>query len=328
MDELPRVGTDEVELENLRMMDPELAAASVLMERPDIADVPSARELALTLREQTSSAEEETVGRVVFEDRLISSSDESVPMAVRIYFPTTVKGQFPAVVFFHGGAFVLGDLESEHPRCLRYAADAECVVVSVDYRLAPEFRFPTGVEDCYTALQWTVNNSASLNIDPARVAVAGSSAGGALAAATALMARDRGGPSLALQVLLYPVLDDRMETESMKSFLDTPVWDKKNNIFMWEQYLNDGYEGNPYAAPSRASDLTGLPSAYVMSAELDPLRDEAILYAHRLLQAQVSVQLNQVAGAYHGFDQQVADAGISRRALDDQIHHLKRFLRS
>ena len=310
------------------MMDPELAAASVLMERPDISDVPGARALALTLREETSSAEEETVGRVRVEERVIPSSDPEIEMAVRIYTPVGLLQLRPAVVFFQGGAFVLGDLESEHPRCLRYSADAGCVVVSVDYRLAPEYPFPTGPEDCYTALCWVVEHAKELAIDEARVAVAGSSAGGALAAAVCLMARDRGGPTLALQVLIYPVLDDRMSTTSVRAFVDTPIWDERNNVAMWDQYLTDRNTVSSYAAPAREENLAGLPSAYILSAEFDPLRDEAILYALRLLQAGVSVELHQVAGAYHGFDQQVADAAISRRALSDQIHHLKRFLRS
>ena len=310
------------------MMDPELAAASVLMERPDIENEESARALALSLRESTSSAERETAGQVVFEDREIVASDGHTSMIVRIYRPTNSSRLRPAVVFFHGGAFVLGDLESEHPRCLRYAAEGGCVVVSVNYRLAPEHPFPVGVEDCYEGLLWTVSHAAELNIDPTRLAVAGSSAGGALAAATALMARDRNGPSIALQMLLYPVLDDRMLTASMEKFSDTPVWDSRNTVAMWRQYLSGEERASSYAAPARADSLVGLPTSYIMTAEYDPLRDEAIAYGLRLLQSGVSVELHQVAGAYHGFDQLVADAAISRRALDDQVHHLKRFLRA
>jgi acetyl esterase/lipase len=310
-------------------MDPELAAASVLMERPDISDAPSARALALTLRDTTSSAEEETAGRVGVQEFLIASSGQGVQMAIRVYTPLTeTGGPKPAVVFFHGGAFILGDLESEHPRCLRYAADAGCVVVSVDYRLAPEHPFPTGVEDCYSALTWAADHAAALNIDPSRVAVAGSSAGGALAAAVALMARDRGGPKLALQMLIYPVLDDSMKTQSMQDFADTPIWDNRNNLAMWNQYLTDRVNVSSYAAPARATSLEGLPAAYILSAEFDPLRDEAIQYGLRLLQSGVSVELHQVAGAYHGFDQQVADAAISRRVLNSQILYLKQFLRA
>ncbi len=309
------------------MMDPELAAASVLMERPDISDHVAARELALALRESSSSAEEETAGRVNVEDRVITTPEGS-NLPLRIYSPVGAAKLRPGVLFFHGGAFVLGDLESEHPRCLRYAADGGCVVVSVDYRLAPENPFPAGVEDCYTALAWIAEHGVELNIDTARIAVAGSSAGGGLAAAVAIMARDRGGPSIAMQVLIYPVLDDRMVTASMRGFSDTPIWDNRNNQAMWTQYLGNSLPASSYAAPARELNLADLPNAYILSAELDPLRDEAIQFALRLLQANVSVELHQVAGAYHGFDQQVADAAISRRALDDQIHHLNRFLRA
>ena len=142
-------------------------------------------------------------------------------------------------MFFHGGAFVLGDRYTEELRCLRYAAEAGCVVVSVDYRLAPEHPFPAAVDDCYAGLEWTVSHAAELGIDPSRVGVGGSSAGGALAAAVALMARDRGGPALAVQILNYPVIDDRMQTPSMRAFDATPMWTSGSNADMWQHYLGD-----------------------------------------------------------------------------------------
>ena len=216
-------------------------------------------------------------------DRSIPGVEPGTEIPIRVYEPVArPAGPGPALVFFHGGAFVLGDRYTEELRCLRYAAEAGCVVVSVDYRLAPEHPFPAGVDDCYAGLQWTVSHAAELDIDPDRVGVGGSSAGGALAAAVALMARDRGGPALAVQILNYPVIDDRMQTPSMRAFDATPMWTSGSNADMWQHYLGDPeHRGDvsPYAAPGRAPDLTGLPPAYVLTAELDPLRDEGIEYA-------------------------------------------------
>jgi acetyl esterase/lipase len=239
-------------------------------------------------------------------------------------------GPAPALVFFHGGAFVLGDLYTEELRCLRYAAEARCVVVSVDYRLAPEDPFPAAPDDCYAGLVWTVGHAGDLGIDPARVGVGGSSAGGALAAATALMARDRGGPVLAFQLLNYPVIDDRLDTPSMHAFDATPLWTSGASADMWVYYLGEPQgrgEVSPYAAPGRAPDLSGLPPAYVLTAELDPLRDEGIDYARRLMAVGVPTELHTVAGACHGFDIIAADTTLGRRAIDEQVGALVRGLR-
>ncbi|MFP3463884.1 alpha/beta hydrolase [Leifsonia sp. SIMBA_070] len=307
-------------------MDPELDAASVLMAPPDISDPEAARFVAVLTRDHRSSAIVETEGRVTFADSIITAVD-GTEIGVRIYTPNFSRGVKAGVVYFHGGAFVVGDLDYEHARCLRYAADAGCVVVSVDYRLAPEHKFPLGLEDCYSGLVWTYQNARDINVDPARIAVAGASAGGCLAAAVALLARDRGGPPIALQILLYPVLDDRMGTPSMLAFNDTPVWNNVSNAEMWKHYLALPEDASIYAAPGRAEDLSDLPSAYILAVELDPLRDEALDYATRLLAAGVKVELHHVAGAYHGFDHDVPDAAISRRWMNDQSSYVRRFLR-
>jgi len=307
-------------------MDPELDAASVFMLPPDISDPVVARGLSLSTRDPNSSAVVETEGRVTYTDSQFQSYDGTL-IGIRIYTPTMTRGSKAAVVYFHGGAFVVGDLGYEHARCLRYAADAGCVVVSVDYRLAPEHKFPAGLEDCYAGLVWTAENAHELNVDPARIAVAGASAGGCLAAGVALLSRDRGGPPIALQVLLYPVLDDRMESPSMKAFDETPVWTNSSSAVMWHHYLGSRDENLVYAAPARAAVLDGLPSAYILAVELDPLRDEAITYGMRLLDAGVKVELHHVAGAYHGFDHDVPDAAISRRWMNDQSSYIKKFLR-
>jgi acetyl esterase len=270
--------------------------------------------------------------RVVAQDRTIPGVEAGTEIPLRIYAPVERSGgPAPVLVFFHGGAFVLGDRYTEELRCLRYAAEARCVVVSVDYRLAPEHPYPAAVDDCYAGLQWTVAHAEELDIDPRRVGVGGSSAGGALAAAITLMARDRGGPALVVQILNYPVTDDRMETPSMRAFDATPMWTSGSDADMWQHYLGDPDargDVSPYAAPARATDLAGLPAAYVLTAELDPLRDEGIDYARRLMEAGVPTELHTVAGACHGFDIIAAGSTLGRRSIEEQVRALARGLGS
>jgi acetyl esterase/lipase len=224
-------------------------------------------------------------------------------LRLRVYRPRSA-GIGPALVYCHGGAFLLGFPELEEPGCVRYALGAECTVISVDYRLAPEHPFPAGIEDCFAAVEWVVRNHRELGIDAGRVAVGGASAGGALAAAVALMARDRGAPKLCFQLLVYPVLDDRLNTPSMVGFTDTPVFARRTAEAMWRHYLGPQPSGvSPYAAPARAANLSGLPPAYIEACALDPLRDENIAYATRLLQAGNATELHVNPGTPHGFDQ-------------------------
>jgi acetyl esterase len=272
-----------------------------------------------------------TDDRVVVADRSMPGLGPGTEIPLRIYAPVTREaGPAPALVFFHGGAFVLGDRYTEELRCLRYAAEAACVVVSVDYRLAPEHPFPAAVDDCYAGLEWTVSHAAELDIDPGRIGVGGSSAGGALAAAIALMARDRGGPALTVQILNYPVIDDRMQSASMRAFDSTPMWTSGSNADMWQHYLGDPEKRGAvsvYAAPGRATDLIGLPPAYVLTAEIDPLRDEGIEYATRLMEAGVPTELHTVPGACHGFDIIAATQTLGQRAIEEQVRALVRGLR-
>jgi acetyl esterase/lipase len=197
--------------------------------------------------------------------------------------------------------------------------------VSVEYRLAPEHPFPAGVEDCYAALSWTAANAAALGVDARRIAVAGQSAGGGLAAATALLARDRGGPALCFQLLEIPELDDRLDTPSMLAFDDTPLWNRPSAVWSWKHYLgpDHGGEVSPYAAPARAQDVSGLPPAYVSTMELDPLRDEGILYALRMLQAGVPVELHSYPGTFHG-SALIPAAAVSQRNAREVLDALRR----
>lgn len=308
---------------SLESLDPELRQIAAMSPPPVYDDLPAARRMVAQMQQYLPPVD--TSG-VDWDERQIPGPDAAPSIAVRIYRPNHRPQPGAALVFFHWGGFVLGDLTTEHARCVLLAREVGCLVVSVDYRLAPEHPFPHGLEDCYAALQWTAGHTAELGIDPARIAVGGTSAGGGLAAAVALLARDRGGPAIAMQYLGYPVLDDRMITESANAFTATPNWTAGANRLMWHYYLG-GSSANrsPYAAPARADDLGGLPPAYLWTAEFDPLRDEGLAYAERLIRAGTAVDLRNYAGTFHGFDQ-APGATIARLAQHDQIVALRRSL--
>lgn len=254
-------------------------------------------------------------------DRDIPARAGSPDIPVRIYARADGDGRAaPCLLFFHGGGFVTGNLDTEDDRCREYARRTGVTVISVDYRLAPEHPFPCAYEDCYDTLLWAVANAGELNIDPERVVVGGTSAGGALTAAVTLASRDLDGPAIAYQMLLYPVIDHRMQTRSMKEYDATPGWHARNNVHMWRHYLGTDRPENvsPYAAPAEAGDLSGLPPAYLMTIGFDPLRDEGIDFGRRLLDAGVSVQLHHIPGTFHGFDAAAPQSGVGRRALDEQ----------
>ncbi len=228
----------------------------------------------------------------------------------------------------HGGGFVIGSVDAEHAGAALTAVGTGAVVVSVDYRLAPEHPFPAGLHDCYAALSYLHAEADALGVDPGRVALSGVSAGGGLAAATALLARDHGGPPVCFQMLQIPELDDRLQTGSMQTFVDSPMWNRPLAVQSWQAYLGPLYgtaDVPGYAAPARADDLSGLPPAYVSTAENDPLRDEGITYAQRLLQAGVSVELHQFPGTFHG-SALVTSAAVSKRAQRESALVLRQAL--
>ena len=265
---------------------------------------------------------------VLKEDRRVPGPEGAPEVAIRIYRPKTDReSPRPCVFEIHAGGFILGSIDMMDPWCQAVAVEADAVVVSVGYRLAPEDPFPAGLEDCYAALSWTAANASQLGIDANRIAISGQSAGGGLAAATALLVRDRGGPKLCFQLLEIPELDDRLETPSMRAFTDTPLWNRPAAEASWRHYLGSAYGGDvsPYAAPSRAKDLSGLPPAYISTMEFDPLRDEGILYGLALLQAGVSVELHSYAGTFHG-SAMIPTADPSRRNSEEVIGLLKRRL--
>ena len=306
---------------------------------PDLRDIipllPNLSELSTAAKVQAMRAQGLAFGDppaprddVLREDRLIPGPEGDPDVAVRIHCPKEdTQAPRPGVLEIHGGGFMLGSKDMMDPWCDRVAAELGAVVVSTDYRLAPEHPFPAGVEDCYAALCWTASNAEELGLDPKRLAIAGQSAGGGLAAACALLARDRRGPSLCFQLLEIPELDDRLETPSMQQFSDTPLWNRPNAVWSWRHYLGPDHSGevSPYAAPARADDLSGLPAAYVSTMEFDPLRDEGILYALRLLQAGVPVELHSYPGTFHG-SAMFPNADASKRNADEVLHALGRRL--
>ena len=249
-------------------------------------------------------------------------ADYGVPVAggeigVRVYGPAGA-GARPAVVFYHGGGWVIGDLYTHDGICRSLTNAAGCVVASVDYRLAPEFKYPVAAEDSYAALRWVVENAAALGIDPRRVAVAGDSAGGNLATVVSLMARDRGGPPLAYQVLIYPVTDHRFDTPSYEENATGYVLTAAGMRWFWRQYLaREEQGGEPHASPLRAPSLAGLPPALVLTAECDPLRDEGEAYGARLRDAGVPVTVTRYPGIFHGFFRMTRLLDQSRAALDE-----------
>lgn len=236
---------------------------------------------------------------------------------VRIYTPAG-NAPWPGLVFFHGGGFVVCDLDSHDATCRELANGADCVVVSVDYRLAPEAKFPAAPEDCYAATRWVSREADQLGIDPARIAVAGDSAGGNLAAVVAMMCRDRDGPSLVHQLLIYPVTDNRFDTTSYKDNGSGYFLSANMMRWFWHHYLESEADGeNPLASPLRARDLSGLPSATVLTAEYDPLRDEGRAYAKRLQEAGVATAHTNYPGVFHGFIGMTAQIPRARRAVEE-----------
>ncbi|MDJ1137302.1 alpha/beta hydrolase [Streptomyces iconiensis] len=282
----------------------------------DLDDVLADPERYRLLREHPATPVDD---RVKVEDLFIPGPGGQ--LRLRVYRPTAEE-TLPVVLYLHGGAFTYGSPEAEEDHALLYAVEARTVVVSVDYRLAPEHPFPAAPDDAYAALTWLAAHAAEIGGDPERIALMGVSAGGNIAASTAQRARDLGGPKVAFQLLTYPVTDSHQASASLREATDTPVLNQTAAAWAWHYYTG-GDNHTPYASPLQATDLSGLPPALVVVAEVDPLRDEGRQYAERLSAAGVTTELIQVPGAVHGFDLIFPTTRVSERNLADQVRALR-----
>lgn len=258
-------------------------------------------------------------------DRTIPGPEGAPDIRVRVYRPVKASGSLPGIYFIHGGGMILGDIDGEDPVAIAICEQVGAVVVSVEYRLAPENPHPAQSEDCYAGLTWMAASAADLGFDPERLAVYGGSAGGGLTIATCLLARDRGGPAIRFQMPIYPMLDDRNETPSSHEITDIGIWDRAGNIEAWQWYLGGG-TADACAAPARAEDLSGLPPAFIDVGTVDMFRDEDIAFAQRLMQAGVPVELHVNPGAYHASEVFAPDAALSKRITERRYDALRRAL--
>jgi acetyl esterase len=302
----------------------ELLTALEAMELPAFADMTPEECRQTVLGFTMLMGEPEDVAKV--EDREIPAPDGPVP--VRIFTPAGAgPGPLPVLVYFHGGGFVFGNCELIDPITRTLANKSGCVVVSVDYRLSPEHRFPAAIEDAYAVARWVVDHASDIGGDPARVAVAGDSAGGNLSTVVCLMAKDRGGPPIAFQVLIYPVVDSSMEQPSYAENAEGPILTVRDIQYFWDHYLpSEGDRTQTYASPLRAEDLSGLPPAMVITAEFDPLRDEGEEYGQRLAQAGVPTEVRRYHGMFHGFFWMPAAIDRGRDCMDDIAETLRKAL--
>ncbi|MGW8378923.1 alpha/beta hydrolase [Streptomyces sp. ODS28] len=302
---------------------PELAAtlASLPQQPSPFEDIERARE---RFRDLLTPLTEESDDRLRITHTTVDGPDGN-PIDIQVLQPAADgHGPLPAVLYLHGGYFALGELDGPSAMAGDIGAHLPAVVVNVHYRLAPEHPYPAGAEDCYAVLRWLAAHTAELGVDPARIAVAGASAGACLAAAVTLMARDRHGPAIAFQSLVAPVTDDR-PTPSRERITDPRVCNGREITEMWDAYLGpDRAEATPgYAAPARAASLTGLPPAYILTCGLDPLRDEGLAYARRLTEADVPVETKDVPGAWHMFDFAAPQSTLARQTTRHWLDALK-----
>ncbi|MEV5753670.1 alpha/beta hydrolase [Actinoallomurus sp. NPDC052308] len=268
-------------------------------------------------------------GTVELQEISIPGPPGAPEVSLLVLRPVGLAAGAPVFYYMHGGGMIIGNNRTGVGGALDWAVDNGAVVVSVEYRLAPEHPDPAPIKDCYAGLVWTHEHAAEIGGDPNRIVVAGASAGGGLAAGVALLARDRGGPRLFGQVLMCPMLDDRFVTPSSRELIGEGIWDATSNTTGWNALLGErrgGSDVSIYAAPARATDLVGLPTSFVDVGSVETFRDEAIDYATRLLQAGVQSELHVWPGGFHGFDGMVPQASLSQTASATRAAWIRRLL--
>ncbi|MCH9732382.1 MAG: alpha/beta hydrolase [Actinomycetia bacterium] len=310
----------EIDPQVLEELAPLLAAES---DPPRVGDVATRRHDSRRLFAQVVAAHPPVAGIVVERRSVVSDDGTTIPLSWYSRADSTEPGS--AVLYVHGGGMIMGmeELGAMYELIVRrYVADSGVPMLVVDYRIAPEFPHPVPVQDCYAALVWLASHAGKLGVDPARLAVMGDSAGGGIAAGVCLLARDRNGPAVAQQILVYPMLDDRTSVPDpqLVPFL---TWTYDDNVTGWRALLGASADDvSPYAAPARATDLSGLPSTYIDAGELDIFRNEDISYARRLADAGISTELHLYPGCPHAFEGLAPNAPVSQRAVANRVRRL------
>ncbi|MFD2923419.1 alpha/beta hydrolase [Halobacillus naozhouensis] len=305
------------------VLDPQV---KVLLEQLEANGAPPLESLPPEYARQAFEALEGNAGEA--QEPVEGIEERSIPgpngaIDIRLYTPRGT-GPHPALIFFHGGGWVVGSLDTHDNVCRALTNLADCVVVSVDYRLAPEHKFPAAVDDCYTAAKWIADHPFPFNIDPSRIAVGGDSAGGNLSAVISHLAKERGTPKLVHQLLIYPSTDFTVETASMKDNSEGYFLTRGSMVYFRDHYLRTPEDAqNPLASPFLINNLSELPTATVITAEYDPLRDEGEAYARRLKEAGVPVVLKRYEGMIHGFVSMADKLDQGKRALEQAAGELR-----
>lgn len=310
--------------------DPEIEPALALVVQPDAPPftpeaVPAMRKAMAALFPPAAEAVGDAPVDVV--ERTIPGPEGAPDLEVTVISPRWLDHPVPGLYNIHGGGMMVGHRNMDVPRLLALVLEHGVVAVNVEYRLAPEHPHPAPVEDCYAGLVWTAEHASELSIDPDRLVIMGGSAGGGLSAGVALLARDRGGPRLAGQLLLCPMIDDSNTTVSSHQYSGLGTWTREANLAGWRMLLGDAAgtgTASPYASPSRATDLSGLPPAFVEVGSAEPFRDEDTEYALRIWATGGQAELHVWSGAFHGFDMYAPDSELTRAALAARDSWLRR----